>query len=211
MGHLMRRQEDEGADFVFGRSRPRWPSERPSWYSSRFEGFFAILDYGEQPFIVTDRERPFYGLNFAGRRDAFVRLGGFTTGIGCIGDQGGVGEDLDLFQRAFDAGNRIAYEPAAVVEHVIPVARTTMRYHRRNMWRFTANYYKHLQKQFPEVPWLFGLPRFMFGRSASQVASFVSASVRRDQPEAYYWQLQCVRTARLVLEAGKQGFRRLEG
>src|SRR5262245_55115436 len=58
------------ADWVFGRSQPKWQTRAPVWYSDRFQGHFAVLDYGPEPFVVEDRSRPFYGLNFAGTYNA---------------------------------------------------------------------------------------------------------------------------------------------
>ena len=56
------------------------------------------------------------GANFAIRRDAIVRLGGFDPLLGA-GGPGLGGEDLDIFLRIILAGGRISYLPAALIWH----------------------------------------------------------------------------------------------
>lgn len=56
------------------------------------------------------------GANFAVRRDAVRRLGGFDPLLG-VGSVGRGGEDLDMFLRIILAGGRICYVPAALVWH----------------------------------------------------------------------------------------------
>jgi GT2 family glycosyltransferase len=56
------------------------------------------------------------GANFAVRRDAVDRLGGFDPLLGA-GSPGRGGEDLDIFLRLILAGGRICYLPSAVVWH----------------------------------------------------------------------------------------------
>ncbi|MBV9206560.1 MAG: glycosyltransferase [Actinobacteria bacterium] len=56
------------------------------------------------------------GANFAVRRDAVARLGGFDPLLGA-GSPGRGGEDLDMFLRLVLAGGRICYLPSAVVWH----------------------------------------------------------------------------------------------
>jgi cellulose synthase/poly-beta-1,6-N-acetylglucosamine synthase-like glycosyltransferase len=56
------------------------------------------------------------GANFAVRRDAIIRLGGFDPLLG-VGSQGRGGEDLDMFLRVILAGGRISYLPSALVWH----------------------------------------------------------------------------------------------
>jgi GT2 family glycosyltransferase len=56
------------------------------------------------------------GGNFAGRRAAILRAGGFDERLGA-GSPGGAGEDMDLLYRLLRAGARIRYEPEALVYH----------------------------------------------------------------------------------------------
>lgn len=56
------------------------------------------------------------GANFAVRRSAVTKLGGFDPQLG-VGSPGRGGEDLDMFLRVLLTGGRIAYAPAALVWH----------------------------------------------------------------------------------------------
>jgi GT2 family glycosyltransferase len=56
------------------------------------------------------------GANFAVRRSALARIGGFDPLLGA-GSPGRGGEDLDMFLRVILAGGRICYIPSALVWH----------------------------------------------------------------------------------------------
>jgi hypothetical protein len=171
-------------------------------------GNFAVLDYGDTAFVVQKKDQPFYGLNFAGTRAAHVELGGFNTQYGLIGTGGGVGEDVDLFERALRAGMKIVYTPAARVRHVIPAARATKSYQRRHIWKVSANFYAHMGEMFPEVPWFLGIPRFMFPSAAGHLAGYGRGLLTRDPGKRFFHELQLLRFSRFALEAARKGFSR---
>lgn len=56
------------------------------------------------------------GANFAVRRDRMFDLGGFDEALG-VGSPTNGGEDLDMFFRVLMAGDKLVYEPAAIVWH----------------------------------------------------------------------------------------------
>lgn len=56
------------------------------------------------------------GANFAARRDAIERLGGFDVNLGA-GTESKGGEDIDFFFRVVLGGHTLVYEPSAVVWH----------------------------------------------------------------------------------------------
>jgi glycosyltransferase involved in cell wall biosynthesis len=56
------------------------------------------------------------GANFAVSRTVMKEIGGFNEALGA-GTLSGGGEDLEIFMRIILSGNRIVYEPAAVVSH----------------------------------------------------------------------------------------------
>lgn len=194
------------ADWVFGASEPSWPGAPPAWYTPRLQRYFAVLDYGPVPFIVTDVDHPFFGLNFAGSREAHLALNGFRTEFGFQGKGGGIGEDLDMFARALEAGMRIVYTPDAKVQHVIPPDRIEKHYHRRRQWVANRVYYQHLGEIFPNVPWLLGLPRFFYGNAARAVVGYFQSAVRRDASGRFEHELAVVRFAGLAGESARQGF-----
>jgi glucosyl-dolichyl phosphate glucuronosyltransferase len=194
------------ATWVFGPSAPEWLGAAPTWYSPRFEGYFAVLNYGSSPFVVKDMTRPFYGLNFAGTTAAHQMLGGFRTEFGFKGTKGGVGEDVDLFQRAMQAGMKIVYTPDAHVRHVIPPGRVAKYYHRRRQWVANPVMYRHLNGMFPDVPWLLGMPRFFYGGAVRDAAGYVRGLFTGNSSERFYHELRLLRFIRFVAEAARRGF-----
>ncbi|WP_338888920.1 glycosyltransferase family 2 protein [Rhodococcus sovatensis] len=56
------------------------------------------------------------GANFAVRRSRMFDLGGFDEALG-VGSPTNGGEDLDMFFRVLMAGDKLVYEPAAIVWH----------------------------------------------------------------------------------------------
>jgi GT2 family glycosyltransferase len=205
---LLKGFEREHADWVFGASQPEWPSKPPAWYSQRFRGCFAVLDYGAQPFVVGDLNHPFYGLNFAGTRAAHIKLNGFRTEFGFKGNEGGVGEDVDMFERAMRAGMRVVYTPDARVGHMIPESRVGKSYHRRRQWVANPVYYRHLDEVFPGVPWLMGLPRFFYPNMVRDLIGYGKSAVTGDSSERFHYELQLLRFVRLAGEAARHGFRK---
>jgi glucosyl-dolichyl phosphate glucuronosyltransferase len=205
---LMAEFERYDAAWVFGRSEPEWPGAPPSWYSPRFLGYFAGLDYGPETHVVTDWHEPFFGLNFAGTREAHLALGGFRTEFGFCGTKGGLGEDIDMFERALRAGMRIVYTPHAWVRHMIPIARVGKRYHRRRQWVAQSVVFQHLDEMFPTVPYLLGLPRFFYSQAASDAFAYVRSTLPGRGSDRFHYELQLVRFTRLFIESARHGFRR---
>jgi len=197
-----------GADWVFGRSEPLWPGEQPRWYSNRLSGLMAALDYGDQPFVVTSVQHPFYGLNVGGTIEAHRQLGGFRLDSGFVGEVGGLGEDIDLFERARSAGQRIVYTPRSRVRHIIPPERTRKQFHRRRQWLANGVVFQHLPELFPGVPTLMSVPRFMYRNALEDGWCWVHHTLRGNRGEAFYHEMQLLRFVRFELEAVRQAFRR---
>jgi glycosyltransferase involved in cell wall biosynthesis len=205
---LMAEFERYNAAWVFGRSEPEWPGAPPSWYSPRYLGYFAGLDYGPDTHVVTDWHEPFFGLNFAGTREAHIALGGFRTEFGFRGTEGGIGEDIDMFERAFRAGMTIVYTPHACVRHVIPVARVGKQYHRRRQWVGNRVVFQYLDEMFPTVPYLFGLPRFFYSQVAHDALGYIRSALPGRGSDRFHYELQLLRFTTLLLEAARHGFKR---
>jgi glucosyl-dolichyl phosphate glucuronosyltransferase len=199
--------ERENADWVFGTSEPDFPGPTPTWYDTRFRGYFAALDYGPNAFVVTDPNQSFYGLNCAGLRSAHVALGGFRAEFGFKGADGGVGEDTDIFRRALRAKMKIVYEPLARVRHMIAPVRLTKQYHRRRQWVANRVVYQHLNEQFPGVTWTLGIPRFLCRQGAVAAAGYVKCLVTGNRSERFAHELEFLRFFRFFLESGRSGFK----
>ncbi len=194
------------AEIVFGPVRPEWESGPPRWFSARFMSNFALLDYGEVPFLVDDEHHPFYGVNHACRKSVYCELGCYREDLGPIGRKSRVGADSDFFLRALEDGVRIAYQPSAVVEHIIPASRATKADPRRRIWQSRESQYRELHDTYARIPWLLGLPRWLFRDAMMNAYSYAKSICRRNPSETFFYELRLRRFLMLFLQASLHGF-----
>ncbi len=104
-----------------GRILPQWPCTPPSWLPEK-EWFgrapLTIFDVGPDAGPLTDAP---FGTNMAFHRRVFEKYGIFRTDLG-PGPNGKIrnNEDTELGRRLLAAGERLKYEPKAVVHHSVP-------------------------------------------------------------------------------------------
>jgi glycosyltransferase involved in cell wall biosynthesis len=194
------------AGIVFGPVRPAWEGAPPRWFSERFRGKFALLDYGDEPFLVSNAAQEFFGVNHAGRKTVFTELGGYREDLGVLGRTCRLGEDTDLFMRALARGIRMVYQPNVVVEHFIPASRGTKADLRRRIWQTRRTEYLNLLDKFATNPWLFGLPRWMFKDALSSAFSFAKSIYRRDPAETFFYEQRLQRFFVQLYQASAHGF-----
>jgi glycosyltransferase involved in cell wall biosynthesis len=72
--------------------------------------------------------RPPYGGNMAYRRETFERYGGFRVDLGRTGTNLQGREEIEFANRLLDSGEKLRYEPTAVVRHLVPECRMTKSY-----------------------------------------------------------------------------------
>lgn len=92
--------------------------ERPTWLKDELLGFLGQLNHGE-PRWLNDPDTPFYGGNFAIRKDVFDRVGPFDADLGRKGQVNAGGEDTDFYRRLLDHDQRIYWVPGAIINHRI--------------------------------------------------------------------------------------------
>lgn len=105
---------------VGGEPRPDWLVGRPAWFPAEFNWVVGCAYEG----MPTSRSvvRNLFGCNMSFRREAFDRLGGFRLGYSC--------DETEFCIRAHQLmpDRVVVYEPAAIVHHKVPAARSTWRY-----------------------------------------------------------------------------------
>lgn len=104
-----------------GRTRPASIITPPRWLALDTHAgvLYAHFDLGDQPLQL---DRPPYGANMAFRREMFEKYGGFRTDLGPGPASRPIprfGEDTEFGYRLFAAGERLRYEPSAVVYHEV--------------------------------------------------------------------------------------------
>jgi glycosyltransferase involved in cell wall biosynthesis len=85
----------------------------------------AIFDLGLE---AGELEEAPFGTNMAFRKEAFEKYGGFRTDLGPRPGSEIRNEDSEFSSRLLAAGERLWYEPSAVVYHIIPKNRTRRKY-----------------------------------------------------------------------------------
>jgi glycosyltransferase involved in cell wall biosynthesis len=111
-----------------GRILPNWMCAQPPWLW--FDGPhplapFAVFDLGTDGHALAE---PPFGTNMAFRREVFQKYGGFREDMGpCPGSQR-QNEDTEFGRRLMAAGERLWYEPSAVVHHPVTEARVQKKY-----------------------------------------------------------------------------------
>lgn len=96
----------------------------PAWFSMRSQGgiLFGLFDFGDKPRQLVDAP---YGANMAFRKEMFNKYGGFRTdlGPGPNPETPRPNEDTEFGRRLMGAGERLRYEPEAVLYHPVLLER----------------------------------------------------------------------------------------
>lgn len=115
-----------------GRVVPPQDLQLPEWITvggktDLVGALLPIFDLGDQS---GEMKRPPYGANMAFRRSMFEKYGTFRVDLGHCGGKLLSGEDIDFGNRLISAGERLHYEPSAVVHHPVPEDRLSKKYFR---------------------------------------------------------------------------------
>jgi glycosyltransferase involved in cell wall biosynthesis len=108
---------------------PRPTALRPGWekywsqYVTAHDRYTEVRHWWEFP----------WGANWSARRDALLRIGGFRTRYGRVGDNFWGGEELVAAALMQSLGGRIAVLPGASVAHDVDAARFSFEHVRRTM------------------------------------------------------------------------------
>ncbi len=119
---------DPGVLGVGGAVRPIWVAGRPGWFPEEFDWVVGCTHSGMPR--EASPVRNLVGANMSFRREALVAVGGFRHELGRIGTIPAGCEETDLcirIGRGRPEGT-ILYDPAAVVDHLVPPERGSLRY-----------------------------------------------------------------------------------
>jgi glucosyl-dolichyl phosphate glucuronosyltransferase len=111
-----------------GRVFPERTFSPPRWLSLKERyalGPLALFDLGPE---AGELAEPPFGNNMAFRKAMFEKYGGFRTDLGPNPNNEIRGEDTAFGRRLLDEGERLRYEPSAVVYHGIPESRLQKKY-----------------------------------------------------------------------------------
>ena len=130
---------------------------------------YAHFDLGEQPRLLDGAP---FGTNMAFRKAMFTKYGGFRIDLGPAGNSGTprFNEDTEFGRRLMAAGERLRYEPGAIVYHRVPDERISREFVLAQWFELGRSW----ARETPERPSVCKIPRYYF----SIPKGFVSAAVR---------------------------------
>jgi glucosyl-dolichyl phosphate glucuronosyltransferase len=149
---------------VGGRIFPEWKSQAPRWLPVERPyalAPFVSFDFGSEPRPL---DQPPFGASMAFRKEVFQKYGGFRTDLGRCAYELRSNEDTEFGHRLLAGGERLRYEPSAVMYHPVPEARVRKRY--LLGWWFGKGRADIAECGLPvDTGWLlFGIPLFLIRR-----------------------------------------------
>jgi len=144
---------------VAGRVLPLWNHPKPDWLE--MEGQFAVVNFDLGDEIKEVRVPPL-GANSAFRKEVFARHGLFRLDLGVRGSHHTITcDDTEFGNRLIEAGEKIVYNPAAVIYHPVDPKRTTKKYFLS--WYYYNGVSLTRTAGLPQVgTFYFGVPRWLF-------------------------------------------------
>ena len=127
LGRLLEPFEDQSVVGTGGKVEPEWASSRPRWFPDEF-AWVVGASYTGLP-DTRSPVRNVWSENMAVRREVFEAVDGFRADFGKVGHVSRP-EDTDLAIRmsASAPGRRWIYVPDALVDHLVPASRCTLRF-----------------------------------------------------------------------------------
>jgi glycosyltransferase involved in cell wall biosynthesis len=187
---------DPATDFVGGPYVPRWGAEQPAWLGASYRAAVGWVDGGPE---VRQYGPDFGGMLMGGnaviRRTLLARVGPYAADLGRTSTRLMSCEDEDMFKRLLAAGGRGYYRPDLIIHHYVPPERLRRGYFRS--WCFWHGVSLGLldRRQPQPVPYVLGVPRYMFGsalRGVMDTAKQLFGQRRPDQVfsnELAWWDL----------------------
>ena len=126
--NLTSAMDRDGWQGAGGRVVPNQEFSAPRWLAidERYAlAPLALFDLGHDACELTE---PPFGTNMAFRKAMFQKYGGFRTDLGPQPCSMIRGEDTEFGRRLLAAGERLRYEPSAVVYHAVPESRVQKEY-----------------------------------------------------------------------------------
>jgi glycosyltransferase involved in cell wall biosynthesis len=157
--------KEEGAKCAGGKVELDFSNHpRPEWLGDESLGFLAAIDYGDEPFWITDRTTPIWTANVAYdmrifREDSGLR---FDKRYDRKGNVVGGGSDAIMFRALLDRQIPIRYAPGMAVLHDVEPWRLKRRYFLKLHFRSGL---RRGEFQLPEYDTkVLGIPPFMINQ-----------------------------------------------
>ena len=185
-----------------GRILPQWPCAPPSWLPEKeWYGMapLVMFDRGPEAGPLTD---PPFGTNMAFHRRLFEKYGTFRIDLG-PGSNGKIrnNEDTEFGRRLLEAGERLRYEPTAVVHHSVPPNRLRKDYF-LTWWFNKGRSDVRVIGGAADIKWFVsGIPLYLFRRLAVGILRWL---VTLDPSRRFSCRLAVWLTAGTMVESYRQ-------
>jgi glucosyl-dolichyl phosphate glucuronosyltransferase len=155
---------------VAGRVIPSWNHPKPDWLE--LTGQFAVVnfDLGAE---LKEIKVPPLGANSAFRKEIFGKYGLFRLDLGVRGAKHTITcDDTEFGDRLIRVGEKIIYDPEAIIYHPVDPSRTTKKYF--ISWYYYNGVSLTRTAGLPEIgPSCFGVPRWYFGDLLSNLTAWL--------------------------------------
>jgi len=156
--------KDPGYAGAGGRILPESEFTLPSWLEVSRPYALAPLAMFDLGPVAGRLEEPPFGTNMAFRKEVFARYGDFRRDLGPRPGSEIRSEDTEFGVRLLEGGERLWYEPAAVVYHTVARSRVTRQYFLK-WWFHKSRANIREQSDPPEIHWLVaGVPLHLIRR-----------------------------------------------
>jgi glucosyl-dolichyl phosphate glucuronosyltransferase len=161
----------------------------------------AMFDVGRE---ACELKEPPFGTNMAFRKEMFTKHGKFRTDLGPQPGSEIRSEDSEFGSRLLASGERLRYEPSAIVYHAVPENRTRRKYFQT--WWFDKGRADVREMGISkESRWLIaGIPLYLFGRIVMWTLRFTLSA---EEPERFSRKSKVCWLAGMILESYKQAHR----
>lgn len=165
LANLTRPLRDQECLAVGGRVVPVWNCVPPPWFPRKFStGVVVEFDHGPVASYIGE---PPFGANMSFHKEVFRKYGDFRVDLGRRGNNMESHEDTEFGRRLMQGGERIRYEPSAVVYHPIIESRLTKSYFRSWWYGRGISDVKRDGISLAEKWRVFGVPAHLFRRLAA--------------------------------------------
>ena len=181
---IARAFQDDTLEFIGGPYIPVWTAPPPPWLPDDYLAVLGAVDNGTEP---RDYSRSFPGILKGGnaviRRRTLLAVGPYAEYLGPSGDARLLScEDEEMYYRLLKFGVRGRYIPSLVIFHHVSVDRLSPEYYRRwCFWRGVSRGLMDRRHPLP-VPYLAGVPRFLYGRAARGLINLAANKLDRGTP-----------------------------
>jgi glycosyltransferase involved in cell wall biosynthesis len=140
-----------------GMTLPAGPFTPPHWLApdGPYNMLGVLCAYFNPGGEARELEEAPYGTNMAFRKQMFEKYGGFRIDLSRCAGNTMSNEDTEFGRRLMKAGERLRYEPSAVVRHPVPVDRVTKKY----FLAFWFDYGRAFVREWGPKPTVLGIPR----------------------------------------------------